>query len=65
MKQIVLQTIQEITAEKTKELRHPVFALRLEILKRLWEKADESLNELAANKVVKSGNTLNDKWFEL
>jgi len=65
MKEIVLQTIQEITAEKIEAKRFPIFALRVEISKRISKKTDEALKELVQNQTVKTDNTINDTYFEV
>ena len=65
MKEIILRIIQEITAENIQSKHYPYYALRLEIGKRINKETENALNELIESKAVKTGNTLNDRYFEL
>lgn len=65
MKGIIIQIIKDITAEKTAVKQVPNYALRIEILKRVHEQADKALNELSKSSNIKTGRTINDKFFEI
>ena len=65
MKYIVLQIIQDITKEKQDKKILPSYALRVEILNRIWHKADKILTEISKSKNIKSGRTINDTYYIL
>ncbi len=65
MKDIILKIISEIQAEKVKSKHVPTFALRIEILKRIWNKADKELTKLSDSKKVVTGRTINDEYYDL
>lgn len=65
MKDIVIEIIRQITAEKKKALKVPDFALKVEILSRVWKKADEALTEIAKSDKVSIGRTINNTHYRV
>lgn len=67
--EMILSVIKKITESKTKERRHPSFALFTEICREVKvlnnEEIKKALNALCKTTKIKYGQTINDTYFEI
>ncbi len=65
MKAIILETIKEIQEEKRNNNQGPDHCLDTELLSQLRVKIENTLHYLIATKAIKSGNTINNKYYKI
>ena len=65
MKDDIIKMILYIQQQKIKRKIAPNYALRLELIRLLTKRLDIYLEELEKDGKIKSGQTMNDKYYEM
>ena len=65
MKEIILEIIEEISAQKTTEKKTPVIVLDSELRKAIEKRAIESIRQLYRDNEIDVGRTINNNFIEL
>ena len=65
MKPLILEIISRIQMDKETKKIVPSHATRQEIIRTIIQRTDKSLQELVSEGKLRTGDTINDKYFEL